>query len=49
MRSYLSLLFAFLGLTEIHFVSVEATTADTDTVARNLALAKQRAKNTIAA
>lgn len=49
MRSYLNLLFGFLGFTDIHFVSVEATTADTDTVARNLASAKKLAKSTIAA
>ena len=49
MRSYLILLFGFVGFTEVHFLSVEATTADADTVARNLGSAKQRAKTTIAA
>jgi FMN-dependent NADH-azoreductase len=49
MRSYLDLLFGFLGFTEIHFVSVEGTTADSVAVANHVAAAQQRARALIAA
>jgi FMN-dependent NADH-azoreductase len=49
LKNYLSLLFRFLGFSEVHFVAVEATTADPQTVADNLASARQLAASTIAA
>lgn len=39
LRGYLQLLLSFLGLTDIHFIGVEATTADAPIVAENLARA----------
>jgi FMN-dependent NADH-azoreductase len=49
MRSYLDLLFEFLGFTEIHFVSVEGTTADSVAVGNHVAEAQLRARALIAA
>jgi FMN-dependent NADH-azoreductase len=49
LKNYLDLLFRFLGFTEVHFVTVEATTADSQTVAANLADARLAAASAIAA
>jgi FMN-dependent NADH-azoreductase len=49
LKSYLNLLFRFLGFTDVSFVAVEATTADAQTVAQNLAGARRLATSTIAA
>jgi FMN-dependent NADH-azoreductase len=49
LKSYLNLLFQFLGFTDISFVALEATTSDASVVAHNLANARQRALDTITA
>jgi len=41
LKPYLTLLLSFLGIQDIRFFTVEATTTDTHTVAANLARAKQ--------
>jgi FMN-dependent NADH-azoreductase len=48
LKNYLDLLFRFLGFTDVHFVTVEATTADPQTVAAHLAGARLLAASTIA-
>src|SRR3984957_538308 len=49
LKSYLNLLFRFLGFADVSFVAVEATTADVQTVAQNLASARRQGISMIAA
>lgn len=49
LQPYLSFLFSFLGIEEVRFVSVQATTADDRTVARHKAEALHAASEALAA
>lgn len=49
LRTYLNLLLNFLGISNVHFVSLEATTADEATVSRNKEQAKREIEAAVAA